>query len=384
MKWIIKKINEYLFEPEYINDLSIVRIVVVSVQLFFLILSIFGIYFSNGANFDIQKWLLTIDHHEFFPNYALRILLSPFGWKVQPGIMFLHAIWLLAIITGFTSLFGIYKRLSLFLFASTNTILIAHAYSYLEQHHTEAIIILFLWVLAFGENSRTWSVDNLRKRILISQSKMKFEPRNKYATDIYSRWPIKLMQWLFVLIYLSAGIEKIKGGFNSYSLMFNLVRDQYINGGFLGIFLSQFSFLLKIMAPITVIFESTFIFVMFFPGLTWIYVLLGCFFHATIFIAQGPPFLHYIPLYIVFIEPLKNTWYKKIKRKQKEKPIWYIIYDGLCPLCLRTVTTIDYYDIKNKIKFIDFQSEKFKIENLNYQLEYLDIKHSLHLISPNR
>lgn len=382
MNWLIKKINNYLFEPEYVSDLSLVRVVVVSVQLFFLVLSIFGIYFSNGANLDIQKWLVTINPHEFKPIYILKILLSPFGWGVRPDIMFLHFIWLLAIVTGFTSLLGMYKRLSLFLFAAANTILIAHAYSYTEQHHTEAVIIIFLWVLAFGENSRTWSVDNLRKRITISLSKMKFEPRDKYLTDEYSRWPIKLMQWLFVIIYLSAGLEKIKHGFNSYTLMYSFVLDQYTNGGILGLFLSEFPFILKIMAPLSIIFESTFFLVMFFPGITWIYVLFGSLFHTSIFIIQGPPFLHYIPLYIVFIEPLRNSWRKRFKKRIVEKPTWHIIYDGLCPLCLRTVTIVNYLDLRSKLKFINFEDEWQKVEKLNEQVKKDEAKHSMHLISP--
>lgn len=379
MNWLIKKINDYLFEPEYISDLSIIRVVVVSVQLFFLILSVFGIYFSNGANLDIQKWLVTLYPQEFKPIYALKILLSPFGWGVRPDIMFLHLIWLIALVSGFSSLLGIYKKFSLFAFAVTNTIMISHAYSYTEQHHPEAIIILFLWILVLGENSRTWSIDNLKKRIIRSQTKMKFEPRNTYETDIYSRWPIKLMQWLFVLVYLSAGLEKLKGGFNSYTLMYYFVNDQYTNGGLLGIFFSKFPFLLQILAPVTIIFESSFILVMFFPRLTWVYVLLGSIFHTSIFIIQGPPFLHYLPLYIVFIEPLRNSLRKKFKVK-KLSPQWVIAYDDQCPLCIRTVTIVNYFDLNKKIKFVgieDISKEKNELD-----LHYDDLKHSMHLIDP--
>lgn len=383
MSWLINKINNYLFKPGFVRDLSTVRIVVVGVQLYFLIISIFGIYASNGANLDVQKWLVSIDSNEFKPILALKIFLAPFGWGSRPTIMFLHAVWLVAIVTGFTSLIGFYKRLSLLVFVSANTILIAHSYSYTEQHHTEALIILFLWVLVFGENIRTWSIDNLRRKIIITTSRMQFFPRNKNETDIYSRWPLILMQALFAAIYLSAGIEKIKGGFNSYSLMYSFVIDGITKGHSLGIFLSGFPFLLKIMAPISLAFETTFFIIMFFPGLTWIYVLFGSIFHLSIYIIQGPPFIHYIALYVVFIEPLRNTYKKKFGKVIKYKLRWNLIYDGLCPLCIRTVTIIDYFDLRGKLNFIDFENEKQEVKQLNNELKDDDLRHSMHLISPN-
>lgn len=382
MNWIINKINEHFFAPQRVRDLSIIRVIVVGVQLTFLILSIFGIEFGNNANLDIQFRRSLLDIKEFQPVISLKILLAPFGWGARPDFMLLNAVWLLALITGFTSLFGFIKRISLFLFAAANTILIGHAYSYGEHHHPEAILILFIWVLAFGENSKTWSIDSLRKKILVSTAKMKFEPRERNLMDIYSRWPIRIMQWLFALIYISAGIEKLKGGFNSYSMMFQMAKDGLLHDRSLAIWLSNMPILLDIIAPIAVVFELSFFIVMFIPNLAWVYVLFGSIFHLSIYIIHAPPFLHYIPLYIVFIEPIRNFWAKRIKWKIAESK-WNIIYDGFCPLCIRTVTIIDYFDFRKKINFMDFENEKQKVEQLNKELKHEDLKHSMHLISPD-
>lgn len=383
VKWIINKVDKFFFEPQYVKDLALTRIVLVSIQLFFLTASLFGLNVVNGANINVQAFASSIDQTEFLPVIILKFLLAPFGWGARPEFMLLQAIWFTAIISGFTSLIGKYKKLSLFIFAFTNTILTAHKYSYWEQHHHEAVLIIFLWVLAFGENYKTWSLDNLKRRIIASKAKMKFEPRDRYFADTYSRWPLRVMQWIFVLTYFSAGIEKLKGGFNSYSLMLSFFQDGTIHQKSIALWLSSHPMLLEFLVPVTLIFELTFIIVMFVPSVTWLYVLFGSIFHISIFIIHAPPFYHYAAMYIIFIEPIRNTLVKKFKLKRKAIDKWKVIYDELCPLCIRTVTIIDYFDLRKKINFIDLENEKQNVLSLNKDLNYDDLKHSMHLISPS-
>ncbi|HSR17042.1 MAG TPA: hypothetical protein VLM39_03025, partial [Ignavibacteriaceae bacterium] len=255
MKKVFNKFHDHWFAGYYLKDLSLIRLVVVGVQLYFLL-------FMDVLTTQKLRSLINIEEYE--PVWILKILLAPFGWGVRPDFLFLEAIWLGAVITGFLSLVGLYKRPILFLFAAFNTILFAHKYSYLEQHHTEAIVVIFLWILAFGDSSKSWSIDDLKKRIIISLSKMKFEPRDKKELDQFARWPVTLMQWMFCLVYLSAGYEKVKGGFNSYSLMGSFAQDGIAHQHDLGLLLSGYPDLLNILVPLTVIFEFAFILIMLF------------------------------------------------------------------------------------------------------------------------
>ncbi|HSR17202.1 MAG TPA: DUF393 domain-containing protein, partial [Ignavibacteriaceae bacterium] len=146
--------------------------------------------------------------------------------------------------------------------------------------------------------------------------------------------------------------------------------------------LSGYPDLLNIVVPLTVIFELAFILIMLFPGITWLFLLGGALFHVSIYLVHAPPFLHWPILYIIFIEPLRYTLQKWIKRGNNTKSKWDIIYDGLCPLCIRSMTIINYFDLTNKINFIDLENDQIKIKGIKKDLKYEDLKHSMHLISP--
>jgi len=379
IRWVWHKIDHHFFEPAYITDLSIIRTVIVFVQLSFLILSLFGISFGNHAGLLSLKAAVSFDIQEYSPVIILKLFLLPFGWGVRPDIMFVYSIWITALIAGFTSLFGVYKKLSLFLFTASCTILIAYAYSFKEQHHTEAILILFLWVLVFGDNNRTWSIDNLKKRIFASNIKMKFIPYDRYQKDVFSRWPVRVMQWLFVIVYFSAGLEKLKGGFNHYSMMLSMAKDGILFDRSIALWMAENPLLLQVIAPVAVLFELTFPLVMLLPGITWVYVLIGSLFHFSIYIIHAPPFLHYIVLYIVFLEPVRNSWKKRFTSSKKLK--WTIIYDGFCPLCVRSVTVIDYLDFYKRFEYLDLERNWDVVQSRNYYIEQDDARRALYLIS---
>jgi len=59
----------------------------------------------------------------------------------------------------------------------------------------------------------------------------------------------------------------------------------------------------KILA---IVFEITFFIVMFYPAVTWLYILGGTVFHTSLYFIHSLPFLYYICFYIVFIEPLRK------------------------------------------------------------------------------
>lgn len=376
MKNLRSKINNYWFKPGYVKDLSIIRIVSVGLQLYFLL-------FNNVL--ALHKSLTLLDA-VYKPAWALKILIFPLGWEARPSYMLLQALWFGAVITGFTSLLGIYKRISLFILAAFSTILITHAYAYSTVNHIEAILIIFLWILAFGDSSKTWSFDDLKKRIVVSKTKMKFEPRNIDAVDSYVRWPVLLMQWAFCLIYVSAGIEKIKGGFNFYSLMYYFSETIIWDGpNSIGIFLSHYPIILNLLVAFTFAFELTFILVMFFPQITWIYVLTGIGFHGGIQIIMGPIFLYWGILYIIFIEPLRNSWNKllsllKVKKNKFKKMT--LIYDGLNSSRIRDLVIINYFDSSRRLEYLNADINPDFLEE--YNIKKADIKNSLILLTPEK
>jgi predicted DCC family thiol-disulfide oxidoreductase YuxK/uncharacterized membrane protein YphA (DoxX/SURF4 family) len=349
VKRLIAALDRHWFAPASLQDLALVRIVAVASQLFFFIPDLAYQIRLAHANPVLYK-----------PLYALKVLLLPLGgWGVRAGPGFLEAVWLAAIVSGVMALLGRFTRSSLLVFAATNTLLQAHEYSYGELHHPEALMMIALWVLAVSPAGAAWSLDDLKRRRTAAARALAFTPRTAADyTSPYARWPIRLIQWLFVLVYFSAGLEKLSIGkldwYNGYTMAYYLLQDGVRNGLPASLFLAghpKFLFLVSIGAAL---FELTFALAVLVPRLAWVYVLGGTLFHTGIFALQRAPFFQFICLYIVFLEPIRAhlpSWL----RLRADPRRWTVLYDGRCPLCIRTMTTLDYLDLRHRLAFADLE-----------------------------
>jgi len=391
MEQFLNKLNNYWFKPIDIKYLSLTRIVIVGFTLVILLYENFVLYDNaktgGNTNLIFQKWLTTIEPSEYNPMWVLKFLLAPLGWNIRPEILFIDLVWASALIFGMFSLIGLYTRLSLFIFAAANTFLVAHAYSYNEYHHPESIVVIALWILAFGYNKNSWSIDNLKNRIFSSVDHMTFKPVEKNKSDEYARWPLLLMQWVFVFVYFSAGLEKLlKSGFdwlNGYTLAYSFAIDGFLHGHTAGVWAAGFPVVLQFFSVFSILFETTFIFALLFPRIAWIYVAFAISFHAGSYILQATPFIfYYLPVLIVFIEPIHQKFKKENPVSNRNKK-WTIVYDGLCPLCIRSIVTLNYIDIKDRLSFLDFNEQWNKVENITAKLDPETASHYMHVVDHN-
>lgn len=373
MTTLRQALDRHWFAPASLRDLAIVRIVVVGAQLYFL-----------STTLTYQLWLAQIDPSFYLPIPAQKVLLLAFGWGARPEPMLLEAAWMLGVVSGLSALVGLYTRLSLFCFAAVNTLLVAHGYSYGEVHHPEALMIMVLWILAFAPAGEAWSLDDLRFRMRSAFETMRFEPQK--PEDIYSplaRWPLRLAQWMFVLVYLSAGMSKLANGglewFNGYTLAFYFAQDGVRHGG-LGLYLASYPTVCAVLAVGTVVFELTFVLAVLVPGLAWAYVMAGTVFLGGIYLIQRAPFFGYIFLYIVFIEALRRRINLAPKRVA---PAWTLIYDGLCPLCVRSMVFLDYLDARRRLRFVDLERDWSAAAATVPGLTQDEARHAMHLVGPD-
>jgi predicted DCC family thiol-disulfide oxidoreductase YuxK len=316
----------------------------------------------NGCSVGFQMVLAHTDPSEYLPLPALKVLMLPFGpWGTRPEPMFLHAIWLLAAVTGFTSLLGLYARPSLMVFAATTTLLTAHSYSYGEYHHPEALMTIALWALALSPSGAALSLDHLRARFGVAAYGLQFTPSRMVCRQSeLARWPLRLMQWCLALMYLSAGMAKlVKGGltwFNGYTLALYIGHDAVTRGSTLGIWFATQIPLLIVLSVATVAIELTFFLGVLFPVLTVPYAFLGLGMHLGIQILQRAPFPQTMALYVVFIETFRRQLVPLFKGT-RPRPSWTAIYDGLCPLCLRSMVLLDSMDWRYRLDFIDLERD---------------------------
>ncbi|HET7599867.1 MAG TPA: HTTM domain-containing protein [Gemmatimonadales bacterium] len=301
MRSILRALDRHFFAPERLSDLALLRIACVGATLLF--------FFPPLSR---QLYLAQADPSLFKPLPILKVLLLPLdAWGARPGPMLLHAIWLGASIAGLAALVGLCTRPALLLFAGGNTLLVAHRYSYGELHHPEALLIIALWLLAVSPAGETMSLDALIERARIARHTAKAAPAAPVESP-FARWPLRTVQWLLVLAYLSAGLSKLVNGgldwFNGYTLVYYFAQDGLRWGVPLGLELARHPTLASLLSVGAVLLELTFALAVLAPRLAPAYVLAGVVMHGLIFAAQRAPFFQYYVLYFAFVESFRNGW----------------------------------------------------------------------------
>ena len=124
-------------------------------------------------------------------------------------------------------------------------------------------------------------------------------------TSEFAGWPIKLIQWFFVLMYASAVWSKLSASgldwANGFTLQYYLARDGLRWDSPLGYWLSQYHILILLAQYGVLLFQATFALAVIFPKLRWIYVPAGLCLHIGIYLTLKAPFFQWIALYAVFI-----------------------------------------------------------------------------------
>ena len=391
-RWL-KRVHDHWFAPAPLEDLALVRITLVGMQLALLLIPFLAVEVGAcpGCNPDYQAWLTGIDDREFAPLPALKLLLWPFGWGVRPEPMLLQAVWLGTAAAGVFALVGLYTRAALLVLAAGSTLLVSHAYSYHEGHHPEALLTIMLWILALVPSGARRSLDHLRSRVRQTLASLRFESEPPGPTlSPHARWPLRLAQWLLILIYLSAGTSKLLNGglqwFNGYTLAYYIGDDALERGSALGVWLAQHVVLVQLMSVGAIAIELGFGGVLLWPRLVWLFVLGGIGLHVGIYVLQRAPFPQLIALYVVFVGELRESWQRRPFARMAPALAgarWTLVYDGLCPLCLRTMAVLDWMDWRRRLAFVDLEREWPAAASIAPELSPDQARHAMHLVGPD-
>ncbi|HVE78259.1 MAG TPA: DCC1-like thiol-disulfide oxidoreductase family protein [Gemmatimonadaceae bacterium] len=373
MRRVTAALRRHWFAPASLRDLAIVRITLVAAQLLFFLPA-------------LQQQIALTRHDErlYVPIPALKVLMLPVAaWGARPTPDLLQAVWLLAVVSGVMALIGLYTRPSLLAFAAGNTLLTAHEYSYGESHHPEGLMMIALWLLALSPAGRASSVDELRARLDATRRTLTFRPaRPEDDLDEMARWPLRTVQWLLVLAYLSAGLSKLVVGgmawFSPATLQYYLIRDSLRWNAPLGVELAGHPVLVALAAVGTVAFELTFAVAVLVPRVTPFYLVGGALLHTGIFVAQHAPFFQFIALYVVFIRP---RW-RRIRSRAAPRPLT-VVYDGACPLCLRTMTALDFLDGGGRLRYVDFERDWETAVGVVPGLTPPAAREAIHVVTPD-
>ena len=351
--------DNYWFYPAPLFNLAICRIIIVGFQLGYL-------FVRHYWNEVLTR--ASIPAVDFSPLPIFKLLNSLFPWDVPPTA-FLMAVFIATVISGIFSLIGFKTRLSLLIFALGNLYIQTYLYSFGRIHHSQAIMLITLFLFTLAPVGSALSVDDLSWRLKRNVRQNSFQSFSVLqSSSAFARWPLLLVQWLFGLIYLSAAISKLSvdgdglfsaAWMNGYTLQYYLISDGSQWGSDLGVWLGQFHVPAIVSSWFAVLFEATFFLTLIFPRLIWVYIPLGAALHTGIWMAQRAPFFQYIAIYAVFI-----PWTAVIKMLssrlgwQDEPRKAELFYNGQSDRCIRILTLLCYFDWFGRIQYHDLAGDK--------------------------
>ncbi len=167
--------------------------------------------------------------------------------------------------------------------------------------------------------------------------------------------PLRFVWLLIGIIYFFPGFWKWWTPGLDWALSDNLKFHLYSKwsefGGWTPFFsLDQYPFMYKLGGMATMIFELSFLFLILFPGLRMLAVLGGLAFHNLSWAFMGIRFLGLQLCYVAFIN--WNALFRRLGRTLYKQEM-YLIYDGNCRLCRRTIASVRVFDIFGRVTYLN-------------------------------
>ncbi|MBA3833123.1 MAG: DUF393 domain-containing protein [Chthoniobacterales bacterium] len=371
-----ERLDRYWFEPARVRDLACLRIAIVFVLLA-------DALWPGGL---AQQLRLTLLPDEWFvPIPAFKLLMLPFGWGARPGAAMIVGAWMFAGVAGICAIVGAHTRWSLTIFAAANTFLLAHFYSYGTLRHPEAAATIVLWMLIATPSGGEISVDAMRARVAESRRRERFAPGAEVMSRD-ARWPLRTAQWLLVLVYLSAALSKITVGkaawMNGYTMSYYLLLDGTGNQLPMSVALAHVHWITIAFAAVALIFELTFVVCVLWPRALPAYLTTGVGLHTGIWLFMRAPFFQLVGMYAAFAEPLRGEWRRVSGHERSEARVWTLVYDGYCPLCIRTMTQLDVLDGGRRLRFVDLERESARAQALVPRLSPEAMREQMAVVTP--
>jgi predicted DCC family thiol-disulfide oxidoreductase YuxK len=369
--------NRYWFAPTSLRRLAIFRIL------------IFGFLIVDSLSLQIPGCIegLKRASPEFFnPLLIIRILrLGP-----PPSPFVLDIIYVLLLLFAVGAMIGFVTRFCILGSVALYAYIIGMWWSFEGIHHSEEIFIFAMTALLLSPCGKVLSVDELLARVKESKKRGEFQRnRPENLESEFALWPIRLVQVLIALIYFNAGFWKLKLAGPSWAdgvtLQFHLIRHyflgQYVSE--LGFVISQYPTILKTLSVLTLVWELGFPIILIVPKLAWIWLPMGLLFHIGTGFTMDTWFFHFWFLYVAFINfESFGSWIKGKLRIPYNSPGLKVLFDGNCPLCIRSMTFIAYLDWLRRIEFVDLRNWE-EISKSFHKLDREDCFREMHVVDKN-
>lgn len=216
--------------------------------------------------------------------------------------------------------------------------------------------------MIFMPIEKAFSIDNLKNKFQNPFKHYSLYPKQEVSVLVYHLPVIICLGFL----YFDSAIHKMfaEHWLNGLGAWLPASMPYYVSSINMS-WLLNIEFFQKTMGYIILAFQFTFIFLFHFRILRPIYFIVGAGLHLGIALTLNIyPFGVGMLIFYSLVAPF--SWYRKIgDYLTSKKPSLTVFYDELCPLCSKTVLTINHFDIFNCIDFKGAQTHASKYSALD-------------------
>jgi predicted DCC family thiol-disulfide oxidoreductase YuxK len=296
---------------------------------------------------------------DWFSSFPHQLQIAPFGvgWLlayVPISKPLMTAATSLLIIVCITGLIGLFSRASsiLALVLALYVLGITQIYGKVSHDHE---LIWFMAILAVSRCGDGLSID----AILVSRKRADRGIIDPPRPSISYALSLRFASVLLGIIYFFPGFWKFWNAGFGWALSDNLKYQMYSKwmefDGWTPFFrLDWHPWLYKTVALETMVFEMSFVLLVFFPRLRRVAALGGVIFHVGCLIFLRIFFYELLIFYVALFDV--SGWLKKLGHWLFRRPL-SVFYDGDCRICLRAIASIRTIDILDGIIYADARDD---------------------------
>lgn len=250
---------------------------------------------------------------------------------------------------------GLFTRLGCWTAFLLGFYLIGLPHNFGKVNHNDAIIVVGLAIFAVSRCGDAWSLDSL---IGAARNRRRTE-RGEYG------WPLQLYRLMITLVLFAAAMAKFRNAGAAWvlsdNLYYTMIYHHYTHRPptDLGLFFVRFPWAYKLIAGVALSLEfSTPLLLL--RSIRWRMALLAAIVGMMVgFGLTLVMFWEYVTLLLIFFLPWQELGVKLVR--YTAKPALFVLYDGSCGLCQRTVAVIGALDLLNRVRIYDVLADWHKL-----------------------
>lgn len=329
--------------PRFVRDFFTATAAPVNLAIFrivFFVVVLFSFSVNNMA------WFGSLPAELRFPPTGLQSIVA----KIPINESFAQGISVALVIVCLACIFGLFTRgaIIICLALSLYVLGLPQIFGKINHYHH---LIWFMAVLAASPCSDVLSLDAIRKSWKRADRGDTAPPE---ASQGYAL-PLRFIWLLMGVIYFSAGFWKVwtagvrwAWSDNPRNMMYNKWMEL---SGWLPIFrIDHYPVLYKLSAMATLVFELSFIFLIFFASVRYLAPIQGLLFHNMTNLFMRISFWNLQACYVAFVDWARLFRFAGRRLFREEM---YLLYDGNCKLCRRTIASMRVFDICERVTYVN-------------------------------